>query len=149
MDDSKGQALVHMASKRISGHIPDKLPSDRSLHRISDDVSIFNDQSIAHTRRVSTRHSHDQGGYSIPDSWGRLSELAPVSPVENPNELSLYPHRTLEEYRRPEGAFEQEHGGLRPIDACEDQIAAVDDNASKRSDKTRTWLCLPSGCIVM
>ncbi|KAL7891942.1 hypothetical protein HDV63DRAFT_398884 [Trichoderma sp. SZMC 28014] len=138
-----------MARKSINGHTPDITPSDRSLHHISDDDSILNDQSIAHTRRLSTRHSHDQAGYSIPDSWGHLSELAPVSPVENPNESSLYRHTTLEEYRRAEEAFEQENQGLRPLDAREDQIGTVEPNNSKCSDKFRTWLCLPSVCIVM
>ncbi|KAL6792607.1 hypothetical protein V8C43DRAFT_294135 [Trichoderma afarasin] len=138
-----------MARKSISGHIPDAVPPDQSLHHISDDDSILNDQSIAHTRRVSTRHSHGQAGYSIPDSWAHLSELAPISPVENPNESSLYRHRTLEEYRRAEEAFEQEHRESGPLDAREDQITTAEDNASKCSEKLRTWLCLPSTCIVM
>ncbi|KAL7917368.1 hypothetical protein ACQKWADRAFT_306956 [Trichoderma austrokoningii] len=138
-----------MACKSISSHIPGTTPSNRSLHHIPDDYSIINDQSIAHTRRVSTRHSRDQAGYSIPDSWGHLSELAPISPVENPNESSLYRHRTLEECRRSEGVFEQEREGFGPLDAREDQIATVEDNASKCSDKLRTWFCLPSACIVM
>ncbi|KAL6885729.1 hypothetical protein GGI43DRAFT_426604 [Trichoderma evansii] len=136
-----------MASKSISSHIP-TTSSNRCLHHVSDDGSV-NDQPIAHTHRVPTRHSHDQVEYSIPDSWGHLSELAPVLPVENPNELSLYRHRTLEEYRRPERVYEQEHRRLRSPNAGEDQIATVEANSSKCSKKTGAWLCLPSGCIVM
>lgn len=137
-----------MACKSTVGHIPAATSSIRHQH-ISDDGSVLDDQPVAHTHRVSTRHSHDQVEYNIPDSWGHLSELAPVLPVENPNELSLYHHRTLEEYRRPERAYEQEHRGLRSPDACGDQIATVEANSSKSPRKTRAWLCLPSGCIIM
>jgi hypothetical protein len=33
--------------------------------------------------------------YSIPDSWGNLDEIGPISPVENPNELPLYPEMLI------------------------------------------------------
>lgn len=117
---------------------------------ISDGDIFSNDKPITHTHRVSSRHSHEQVDYSIPDSWLHLSELAPILPVENPNELSLYRHTTLEEYRRSERAYEQEQRRLSSQDAClGGHIAPGGASKLNGAGKTETWLCLPSSCAVM
>lgn len=56
----------------------------------------------------SLRHApHRRASYSVPDSWANLSEVAPVLPVENVDDLPIYRHRTLEEARSAERLYEK------------------------------------------
>lgn len=127
--------------------------NSQPLNYTSDNDNACNDRPIAQTRRGSSRHSHEQVDYSIPDSWGHLGELAPILPVENPNELSLYRHRTLEEFRSSERECEQEQQRLRSQNVrVGDHITtgtAREANSLKGTGKPAAWLCLTSRCAVM
>jgi CrcB protein len=46
--------------------------------------------------------------YEIPDDYGNLDELAATSPVENPDDNATYRHRSLEESRDEETAYERQ-----------------------------------------
>lgn len=140
---------MDMACRSISNHITDAFDTNQCLNYLSDGGNDPNEQSISHTHQVSSRHGHKQTDYSIPDSWGHLSELAPILPVENPNESSLYRHRTLEGYRRSERVYEQDHRGLRSQDPSRDHIATGEPNNQRDSGKSETCLCLPSSCVIM
>jgi CrcB protein len=71
-------------------------------------------ESLSHASRISsqrprTERRQSQGGtyYDIPDNYVNLDELATPSPVENPDEESVYLHRSLEEGRTQEQDYQR------------------------------------------
>jgi CrcB protein len=65
--------------------------------------------------------------YQIPNDYGNLDELAATSPVENLEDDATYTHRSLEENRNEENAYErQQHDPNRR--------SASDDDAGEASD---------------
>jgi fluoride ion exporter CrcB/FEX len=55
------------------------------------------------SRSQPSRHS----GYNIPDNYANLDELATPSPVENPDEDSIYRHKSLEEAKAQEQDYQR------------------------------------------
>jgi hypothetical protein len=88
--------------------------------------------------------------YTIPDSWANLSELAPILPVENPNELSLYRHRSLEEFRIAEKAYEQGQKRRKSHDA-RGGSRVTSGNKDRRDDPGMlpARFCASCKCVVM
>lgn len=70
----------------------------------------------SHTSRISSRRRRvSQGGtyYDFPDNYTQLDELADPSPVENPDENSLYIHKSLEETRSQEREYQRSQRNLQ------------------------------------
>lgn len=139
-----------MARRSVSGHMPDASCTNQHLHDISDSDNIYNGQPVVQAHRPSSRYGHEQVDYSIPRGWGYLDELAPVLPVENPNESSRYRHNTLEEARRAEDTYERDQQRLRSQDICGgNRITAPEAGSVKSTGKAGAWFCSTSRCVVM
>jgi len=86
---------------------PDENPVSRvrSLEERGDyntlERKLFRRKSTS--RPQPSRHS----SYNIPDNYANLDELATPSPVENPNESSIYRHQSLEKARNQEQDYER------------------------------------------
>lgn len=70
--------------------------------------------SMAKTNTTLPKHdSSPSAGYTIPDAWANLSEVAVVMPEENPEERPVYHHRTLEETQELQNIYQKEQKRLR------------------------------------
>ncbi|KAJ8069000.1 hypothetical protein OCU04_002678 [Sclerotinia nivalis] len=59
-------------------------------------------------RRRGSRASYPESEYDIPDDYAHLNELATPSPVENPHDVPIYLHKSLEEAKDEEQEYEQD-----------------------------------------
>lgn len=83
--------------------------------------------------------SSSSPGYSIPDAWANLSEVAAVMPEENHEEQPVYHHRTLEEAHELENLYQQEQERLHsagPHPESSGQAAAPEDTAGSQGTKS-------------
>jgi hypothetical protein len=71
-------------------------------------------------------------GYTIPDSWANLSELASPPPVENPKEQHLYHHHSLEETRTREQDY------MRHKRSASDHNASIDPSDQHAGGETES-----------
>lgn len=82
--------------------------------------------------------SDADNGYTIPDSWANLSELASPPPVENPKEQAIYRHRSLEQTRTQEQYY------MRSKRSAEHHHASTDasGNQAVSTTESRKFSCL-------
>ncbi|KAF7865329.1 hypothetical protein EAF04_006306 [Stromatinia cepivora] len=80
-----------------------------------DENQLRRGQSLGRTRSRGqrahyrgSRASHPDSEYDIPDDYAHLNELATPSPVENPREVPIYLHKSLEEAKDEEHEYEQD-----------------------------------------
>lgn len=83
--------------------------------RKTHDNTLRHSQSLGHTssrgqkaRRRTSRASQPDSDYDIPADYAHLNELATPSPVENPREVPIYLHKSLEEGKDEEQEYEQD-----------------------------------------
>lgn len=81
--------------------------------------------------------SEASNGYTIPDIYANLSELACSAPVENPKELDLYHHHSLEEIR----TREQDYMRYKRSVGNHHALVDPDENRAVNVAKARTVFC--------
>jgi len=101
----------------------------------------------AHSQR-SFHSTPTEVDYAIPNSWYNLKELAPVLPVENPSERSLYQHRSLEEFRSRDGHHDDVSESHSQLAGTTFGDRAVENERTKRP--RGSWSrAICKGCTIM
>lgn len=74
------------------------------------------------TRRPSKLHKARAPDYDVPNSWGRLDEVADAGPVQNVDEGAIYRFKSLEEARRADEDYSREQ---------EDEVASQEQEGAR------------------
>ncbi|VUC33467.1 unnamed protein product [Clonostachys rosea] len=77
------------------------------------------------------------GPYDVPESWTNLDEIEAVPPIENPDELPVYRHTTLEgeRSREQEHSEDRERWSHRPGSRAPEQLQLQIEEEDSNEDK--------------
>ena len=129
------ESYQNLDELRAGGPIQNVDNSPIRNHTSLDGGVSFSSRSTHSPARARRQSQLKQSEYELPDSWTNVAELALISPVENPEERSIYRHDDLERARSGERKYELEERRRRRSEASNHSPTSPQDlNAESAQD---------------
>ncbi|KAJ2899020.1 uncharacterized protein MKZ38_003534 [Zalerion maritima] len=136
----------------VYGKPPVQNPDEESLRRVASREDSFQDGQRPHSaetakcadgkrqeRLARRRSSTKRVDYDLPDVYANLDEIAATSPVQNPDEDSIYQHESLEQQRSLERIYTNDRETQRnQRQRSGGQADGTTTDLEKRPDTTET-----------